>query len=122
MEKLYVELVETVEDIKDELYAIYNRKQNKMNAELKMKAKRVQDIRIQVGMLQNNNTSWTCPDCIYTTISMSMIPFIESNKYLVLLNQYKVLKEPEVVEDVITPVEEVKPPEPVKKSGRVKKK
>ncbi|MCX2486594.1 hypothetical protein [Pedobacter sp. MR2016-24] len=121
MEKIHIELVETVEQIKDELYAIFNRKQNKMNAELKMKAKRVQDIRIQIGMLQNNNTSWTCPDCIYTTISMSMIPFLESSKYLVLLNEYKALQEPKVVEEVITPVEEVKPPEPVKKSGRKKK-
>jgi len=74
-------LVATIEEIKDELYAIYLRKQKKMSAELKLSVKLIQDIRLRFGMINTNQTNWTCADCIFTVLGHSIIPFIESRKY-----------------------------------------
>jgi hypothetical protein len=74
-------LVTTIEEIKEELYAIYLRKQNKMSAELKQSVKLIQDIRLRFGMINTNQTNWGCADCIYTVLGHSIIPFIESRRY-----------------------------------------
>jgi len=81
MDNTLNELVTIVEEIKEELNAIYLRKQNKMTAELKLQVKRIQDIRLRHGMINSNLTNWTCPDCIYTVLAQSVIPFIESRSY-----------------------------------------
>jgi len=75
------ELVNIIEEIKEELNAIYLRKQNKMTSDLKLKVKRIQDIRLREGMINSNLTNWTCPDCIYSVLAQSVIPFIESRTY-----------------------------------------
>lgn len=89
MDNLVSELVTIIEEIKHEVIAIYLKEQNKMGAELKLKLKRVQDIRLLMGWIQSNITNWSCADCIYTVLSHSIIPFIESPKYAKMLAELK---------------------------------
>ena len=88
MDNLLSELVTIVEEIKQEVIAIYLKEQNKMGADLKLKLKRVQDIRLMMGWIQSNITNWSCADCIYTVLSHSLIPFFESPRYERLLAEF----------------------------------
>ena len=88
MDNLISELVTIVEEIKHDVIAIYLKEKNKMDAELKLKLKRIQDIRLVMGWIQSNMTNWSCADCIYTVLSHSIIPFIESPKYALMLAEF----------------------------------
>jgi hypothetical protein len=108
------ELVNIIDEISPELYAIYSRKQVKMGLELKTKVKRIQDIRMLHGMIRSNSTNWTCPDCIFSILGLSVIPFIESKNYQTIKDDIlSVVDEKQEVELVL--IDDAVPvPEPTK--------